>query len=98
MPEMYFHVRWPDGSAERCYSPSLVIGDHLKPGERYAVADFVGRCETALTEASQRVQHKFGYFCSSATDQLASIHATARRFEHDPEARVEVESFSPGSR
>ena len=29
MPEMSFDISWPDGSIERCYSPSLVIKDHL---------------------------------------------------------------------
>lgn len=24
MPEVYFRVRWPDGTSERCYSPSTV--------------------------------------------------------------------------
>ena len=27
MPETWFHIRWPDGSEERCYSPSRVIKD-----------------------------------------------------------------------
>jgi uncharacterized repeat protein (TIGR04042 family) len=27
MPEMHFHVRWPDRTHSRCYSPSLVIKD-----------------------------------------------------------------------
>ena len=25
MPEMRFFIRWPDGKAETCYSPSLVV-------------------------------------------------------------------------
>jgi len=25
MPEMRFRIRWPDGVAETCYSPSLVV-------------------------------------------------------------------------
>lgn len=29
MPEMYFHVRWPDGETQRCYSPSTVVEDYL---------------------------------------------------------------------
>jgi uncharacterized repeat protein (TIGR04042 family) len=27
MPELYFHVRWPDGVTQRCYSPSTVLED-----------------------------------------------------------------------
>ena len=36
MPEMTFTVRWPDGRVEDCYSPSLVVHDHLQPGRRYS--------------------------------------------------------------
>ena len=32
MPEMWFVVRWPDGSSETCYSPSLVIKEHFSEG------------------------------------------------------------------
>ena len=35
MPEMLFRIRWPDGTAEDCYSPSLVIKDFFAPGESY---------------------------------------------------------------
>lgn len=97
MPEMYFHVRWPDGREERCYSPSLVVGDFLQPGHSYPVADFVQRCEQALGEASARVQQKYGYFCSSAMDQLGRIHDAARPFE-GTDGTVQVESFQPGAR
>ncbi|MBS0371585.1 MAG: MSMEG_0570 family nitrogen starvation response protein [Proteobacteria bacterium] len=97
MPEMYFHVRWPDGREERCYSPSLVIGDFLQPGRSYPVADFVQRCEQALGEASARVQQKYGYFCSSAMDQLGRIRDAARPFEGS-DGTVQVESFQPGAR
>lgn len=98
MPEMNFHVRWPDGQEESCYSPSLVIGDFLTPGQSYPVPDFVSRCERALTEASHRVQQKYGYFCSSAMDQLGRIRERARDFEDTPDGTVKVETFSPGSR
>ena len=32
MPEMHFLVRWPDGKEQRCYSPSLIVRDHLEVG------------------------------------------------------------------
>jgi uncharacterized repeat protein (TIGR04042 family) len=32
MPEMHFVVRWPDGAEMRCYSPSLVVREHLEVG------------------------------------------------------------------
>ncbi len=36
MPEMRFQIRWPDGADETCYSPSLVIKDHLAVGVSYS--------------------------------------------------------------
>lgn len=98
MPEMYFHVRWPDGQEENCYSPSLVIGDYLAPGQSYPVAEFVSRCEQALTVASERVREKYGFYCSSAMDQLGRIRERARDFESTPDGSVAVEAFRPGGR
>lgn len=98
MPEMYFHVRWPDGEYEQCYSPSLVITDHLTPGETYPIEDFVARCETALNEASERVRQKYGFACSSAMDQLGRIHQKAEQFAQMPDSEVLVEAFLSGNR
>ena len=58
MPEMLFQIRWPDGAIEQCYSPSLVIRDHLAVGETYSVPEFLRRSRIALTIASDRVQGK----------------------------------------
>jgi uncharacterized repeat protein (TIGR04042 family) len=58
MPEMRFTILWPDGQPESCYSPSLVIKDHLKVGETYELVDFLALCRTALTIASDRVKAK----------------------------------------
>ncbi|GLS45662.1 MSMEG_0570 family nitrogen starvation response protein [Methylobacterium brachythecii] len=91
MPEMRFHVLWPDGRREACYSPSLVVQDFLTPGESYALADFVEKSRTALTIASERVREKYGFACSSALDQLARIESAAER--QAPGGRVTVETF-----
>lgn len=93
MPEMRFEVRWPDGATELCYSPSLVIKDHLAAGGRYALADFLARSRTALTIASERVREKYGFPCSRALGQLARIEAAAARFATDPNAQVTVLGF-----
>ncbi|GAA3630945.1 MSMEG_0570 family nitrogen starvation response protein [Kineosporia mesophila] len=90
MPEMYFRVTWPDGTAQRCYSPSLVIEDFLKPGERYPVADFVRRSDEALTIASNRVREKYGFACTSAAAMRDEIWARAKAC---PEGEVTVVSF-----
>ena len=89
MPELLFHVRWPDGSTEACYSPSLVVAEHLEAGASYPVAEFVERARTALTIGSDRVEARYGFPCRSALGQLASIEATAARMGDGGEVRVE---------
>ena len=76
MPEVHVRWRWPDGSARRCYSPSLVVTEHLEPGTTYPVDDFVARAHTALTEASDRVRTLYGFPCSRAAATLAASSAT----------------------
>jgi uncharacterized repeat protein (TIGR04042 family) len=93
MPEMLFHFRWPDGATEQCYSPSLVIKDHLTVGATYDVAEFMQRSRTALTIASDRVREKYGFACSRAIGQLAKLEATAERFSATPNGGVTVTSF-----
>jgi len=93
MPVMHFHVRWPDRSETRCYSPSLVVQDFLTPGRAYPLADFLQRTREALGIASERVRAKFGFACSQAMDQLAEIERIAQRFDTQPEAEVTVLCF-----
>jgi uncharacterized repeat protein (TIGR04042 family) len=88
MPEMHFHLRWPDGSSARCYSPSLVIKDHLEPGRSYPLPDFLRRSREALNIASERVRAKYGFACSAAMDQLQRIEATAATFDSAGEVVV----------
>ena len=85
MPEMLFHIRWPDGAHEQCYSPSLVIKDHLAVGASYDVAEFMQRARIALTIASDRVREKYGFACSRAMGQLARLEAAAERFRATPQ-------------
>jgi uncharacterized repeat protein (TIGR04042 family) len=93
MPEMRFHIRWPDGAIDACYSPSLVIKDHLAIGETYTLPDFLQRSRTALMIASERVREKYGVPCSRALTQLARIETTAGRFTTTPDDRVAVVAF-----
>jgi uncharacterized repeat protein (TIGR04042 family) len=94
MPELHFHVRWPDGTEETYYSPSTVLSQYLEPGHSYALCEFVDRCGTALTEASERVAQKYGYSCSRAMDELKAIEGKARQFETDTAQVVEVQAVS----
>lgn len=91
MPEMYFHVRWPDGHEQECYSPSLVMKELVHPGQVYPVFEFLERSRAGLRIAAERVRLKYGFFCSAAMDQLAELEALAQTY--DAEATVEVLSF-----
>jgi uncharacterized repeat protein (TIGR04042 family) len=93
MPEMWFEVRWPDGSSDTCYSPSLVIKDYFREGEAYALMDFLQRSRTALKIASDRVEAKYGHACNLALGQLSAIEAAASRFDKDPDATVFCRRF-----
>jgi uncharacterized repeat protein (TIGR04042 family) len=90
---MRFLIRWPNGTPESCYSPSLVIEDYLAPGESYALADFLALSRIALTAASDRVRAKYGKPCGRALAQLARIEAAAADFAGVPDARVTVDAF-----
>ena len=54
MPEMRFHIRWPDGRREACYSPSLVIKEHFAVGEEVPLADFVAAASDSIPIATIR--------------------------------------------
>ena len=91
MPEMHAVLRWPDGTRRRCYSPSLVLAEHLEEGATYRVDDLVRRARTALTEASARVEVRYGFPCGRAASALATVEADAGRF--DPSDAVVVETL-----
>lgn len=93
MPEMQFLVRWPDGSVETCYSPSLVIKDYFRPGAFYPLDEFLALSREALRIASERVEVKYGFPCSRALGQLARIESACVHFAAAPDAAVGVESF-----
>lgn len=93
MPEMHFRIRWPSGTQENCYSPSLVIKDFFAPGESYPLADFLARSREALTIASDRVRARYGWPCSLALGQLRSIEAAGHAFASDDDARVTILAF-----
>ncbi len=98
MPEMHFEIRWPDGETQRCYSPSLIIRDYFVPGERYPVETFMVRAREALNIASERVKAKYGYYCSSAMDELKQLEARAEALEKaEFRGSVEVVRFDPES-
>jgi uncharacterized repeat protein (TIGR04042 family) len=88
MPEMHWTLRWPDGSEERCYSPSSVITELFTPGQNYLLPDFLQRARIAMERASGRVERKYGFACSSAMQQLDRIESRVADFEGEPDAHV----------
>jgi len=88
MPEMTFTVQWPDGSVEECYSPSLVMHDHLDSGADYTVGDFLDRANGALDIASERVRAKYGFACTSAMAQKERLALSSARFDTASGVRV----------
>ncbi|ALM83304.1 MSMEG_0570 family nitrogen starvation response protein [Bordetella sp. N] len=91
MPAMSFRIRWPDGQETDCYSPSLVIRDYVAVGGNYPVDVFMGHMRTALEIASERVRQKYGFACSRALDQLATLEQLAA--DH---ARLAADTDSSG--
>ncbi|WP_196259165.1 MSMEG_0570 family nitrogen starvation response protein [Pelagibacterium limicola] len=94
MPEMYWYVRWPDNSEERCYSPSSVITDWFTPGQSYPLPEFLERARSSLNMASERVERKYGFACSSALDQLQRIELRGTQFAQQAGAEVTCLSIS----
>ncbi|MEM9567454.1 MAG: MSMEG_0570 family nitrogen starvation response protein [Cyanobacteria bacterium P01_E01_bin.34] len=73
MPEMYFRVEWPDGQQVDYYSPSLVVKQYFKEGEKYSVEEFVEKAQKSLNIASNRVKAKYGFACGRAMGSLQQI-------------------------
>lgn len=95
MPEMTFDIEWEDGLTQSCYSPSLVMHDYLTVGHEYSVAEFLDRSRSALTEASERVRSKFGFYCTSAAATLSELEDTA--IGRSPQSTIRVLEMSPAT-
>lgn len=72
-------VEWPDGSRESLYSPSTVVEDVFSRGDAYPLPQFVALVREAMTEASDRVQARYGFPCTRAAHTLATVEASAAR-------------------
>ncbi len=81
MPEVRFTLRWPDGEETTCYSPSTIIGRYLSPGTTVTVEELLSRATAGFEHASRRVEERFGFRCTSASDQLDVIRGHASRFD-----------------
>ena len=77
---MTFQGRGPGGNGSNCYSPALVMHEHLTVGTDYSLDEFVERAQTALGIASDRVKARYGMPCSLAAAQLREIDLYAAPF------------------
>ena len=96
MPEVHFTLRWPDGTAQRCVSPSRTIEQALTEGARYPCAELLRRARTALDAGSERVRAKYGFACSAAAQQYEDLDAAAQRHGAGGDAIVRVERLRRG--
>lgn len=77
MPETTFTAELPDGSFQPCYSPSTVVRKYFRMGQEISAGEFIRLSRLALTEASERVQERFGFSCTPAYSSLAEIERWA---------------------
>ena len=73
MPEVVLELRWPDGEASSFYSPSTVVYEFLKPGDRLSVAELEQKGLAALSEASERVRARYGFACTRTDEEAIKL-------------------------
>ena len=73
MPEVSLTIELPDGATRSCYSPSTVLLEHVRPGERMTVAEFREAVRMGLRRAGDRVEEKLGFRCTGALDSLSTM-------------------------
>ncbi|MHA6795002.1 MSMEG_0570 family nitrogen starvation response protein [Pseudonocardia bannensis] len=93
MPEVLFDTRWPDGSVQTFYSPSLIVEEYFEAGQAYPLDDFVARSRESLQLAGDRVRAKYGMGCAESAISIARIEQAAARFPDAADGTVTVERF-----
>ncbi len=64
------------------------MAELFTPGQNYPVPDFLNRARIAMERASNRVQKKYGFACSSAMAQLDAIEARVAAIGEAPGAEI----------
>ncbi|MEA2170873.1 MAG: putative flavoprotein involved in transport [Solirubrobacteraceae bacterium] len=98
MPEVSFTFRWPNGAAQRGFSPSRTIESALVAGAAYPVAEFVRRTSVALEAGSERLRGLRGFACSGAAASIEAISERAALFGADELVTVERVERAPTPR
>lgn len=73
MPEVVLELRWPNGEASSFYSPSTVVYEFLKPGDRLSIAELEQKGLAALSEASERVRARYGFACTRTDEEALKL-------------------------
>lgn len=95
MPSVNFTVAWPDGEQATYYSPSTVLYEHFEVGGSYSQREFDARIKAALNAASERVNQRFGYYCTAASAELEKINRKLQFLrEHDIGGPVCLQKFN----
>jgi uncharacterized repeat protein (TIGR04042 family) len=91
MPEVLLTLEWPDGQRSQLYSPSTVIYDYLRPGERLSVAEFGERAKSALAQASERVRARYGFACTRTDEEQRKLEPWLARYGADQWVRISAQ-------
>lgn len=83
MPEVHLTLTWPDGRTSALYSPSTVMLEFLRPGDRLTVADLRSRGQEALRRASDRVVARYGFACTRTDEEEQRLLELARVYAPD---------------
>lgn len=81
MPVTHLHIKWPDNTKDKVYSPSSVIEKYFSAKQEIPVNKFHSLCSESLDEASNRVAQKFGFACTSAAAEKKRIQLLCSRYE-----------------
>ena len=92
MPEVVLELRWPDGEASSFYSPSTVVYEFLKPGDRLSIAELEQKGLAALSEASERVRARYGFACTRTDEEALKLRNRVAKYNSTETVEVEGSS------
>ncbi len=88
MPVTYVHIKWPDNTKDKIYSPSSVIRNYFNPEDEITIKEFEGICNESLDKASDRVAEKFGFGCTSAMAEKKRIYALSKKYKDTEKVKI----------
>ena len=88
MPEIHFRIQWPDGEITRCYSPSTIVREYFSRGATLTIEELIETSARALGAASDRVEAKYGFACTSASAELRNIQLRAGNFSAEEKVTI----------